>query len=68
LSHLDESPATFKASKEFHDWLNRFAGQMDISESKLIRAAILLSAHTLRANPHLIEILDNGPMPGHGDQ
>ena len=68
MSTLEESPATFKASKEFHDWLNRFAGSMDVSKSKLIRAAVLLSAHTLKANPHLIDVLDHGPIPTNGNQ
>jgi hypothetical protein len=68
LSNLEESPATFRATKEFHDWLNRFAGSMDISKSKLIRASILFAVYSLKANPQLIEILDNGPIPGTGDQ
>lgn len=69
MSTLDESPENFKASKEFKDWLNRIVGSMDgPSKSKVIRASILLAVPVLKANTHLIDILDNGPIPKNGDQ
>jgi hypothetical protein len=68
-STLEESPATFRATKEFHDWLNQIVGSMDgPSKSKIIRASIRLSIYTLKANPGLIDILDHDPIFPKGDQ
>ena len=68
MSGLDESPVTFKASKSFHEWLGKKAFSIDVSKSKLIRAAILAGVPILESNKHLIEILDNGPISGLSDQ
>lgn len=44
-----EVSTTFRTDEKFRDWLYRQAGDLDISVSEFVRAAIILAAPQIRA-------------------